>query len=135
LARCRRPRRDGWIGRLVTSLDGVRTHLYGVVPPRLPRGAQRGGIQIRLQSSRRAIEIATAARFVACARVAGGRGTRQPGFIPNADRVYPRVISALIWAGMRESDVERLVATIEAIVGPRRLSGPPTLSVSGPNQT
>lgn len=46
-------------------------------------------------------------------------GTTPEGF-PNAEREYPRVISLPIWAGMRESDVDRVVSTIEGILEPRR---------------
>jgi dTDP-4-amino-4,6-dideoxygalactose transaminase len=43
-----------------------------------------------------------------------------PGDFPTAEREYPRVISLPIWAGMRETDVERVVATMEGILEARR---------------
>jgi dTDP-4-amino-4,6-dideoxygalactose transaminase len=41
-----------------------------------------------------------------------------PADLPVATREFERVISLPIWPGMRVSDVERVVAGLEAVLGP-----------------
>jgi len=138
------------LGRARELLDARRTlrHAYEVafaassvaelveLPGDVPDGSHAWHLYIvRLQLDRITIDRAAVMHELQAAGIGASvhfiplhrhpyyreRWGARAALFPNAEREYQRVISLPIWPGMREADVERVVAAIEAIVGARRV--------------